>query len=124
MNTIEEYWKNLNNQQKTKLSELEDTIKQFLPKEATTTIKYGLITYEYYGNLVHIGAFKKHIGFYMGSANMDKFKSLLSGYNTTKSCFHIKFNQAIPINVISEIIELRMQENFQKYQLKLVKKNK
>lgn len=124
MNIIENYWSSLNDQQRHKLSELEDIIKEFLPEETTTAIKYGLICYEYYGNLIYIGAFKEHVGFYMGSGHMDQFKPLLPEYETTKSCFHIKFDQAIPSKVILEIIELRVQENFQKYQLKSNKKNK
>jgi uncharacterized protein YdhG (YjbR/CyaY superfamily) len=45
------------------LEKIRMTIKEAAP-DAEETIKYQIPTFTLKGNLVHFGAFKKHIGFY------------------------------------------------------------
>ncbi len=47
---------------------------QKLAPEASEGIKYQLPTFLLHGNLVHFGAFKKHIGFYPTPSATEKFK--------------------------------------------------
>ncbi len=53
------------------LEELRVVIKKSAPK-AEETIKYGIPTFVLNGNLVHFGAYKKHIGFYPTSSGIKK----------------------------------------------------
>ena len=55
------------------LEKIRLTIRKVAP-DAHETIKYRMPTFTLKGNLVHFGAFKKHIGFYPTPTGTDKFK--------------------------------------------------
>lgn len=111
MDVIEEYTNHFEKPVQNKLNELRKTIERYLPEETTIKISYGMPTYVYYGNLVHFAAFKNHVGFFIGSGQMELFATDLNGYDYTKSGFHIQFNQVIPEELIARIIAYRVEEN-------------
>ena len=81
--------------------------------EAEEAIKYQLPTFVLKGNLVHFGAFKKHIGFYPSPTATEKFKAELSGYEGAKGSIRFPLDQPIPYDLITEIVKFRAAENLE-----------
>jgi uncharacterized protein YdhG (YjbR/CyaY superfamily) len=90
--------------------------------EATEGIKYQLPTFLLHGNLVHFGAFKKHIGFYPTPSATEKFKQELSAYQGAKGSVQFPLDQPIPYDLIEQIVKFRVQETLAKVAAKTKKK--
>jgi uncharacterized protein YdhG (YjbR/CyaY superfamily) len=95
------------------LQEIRATIRQAAP-DALETIKYRMPTFTLKGNLVHFAAFQKHIGFYPVPTGIEKFKEELSVYKQGKGSVQFPLNKPIPYDLISRIVEFRVQENLKK----------
>jgi uncharacterized protein YdhG (YjbR/CyaY superfamily) len=103
------------------LEEIRMTIREAAP-EADEAIKYQIPTFTLKGNLVHFGAFKKHIGFYPTSTGIDKFKNELSVYVGAKGSVRFPLDKPIPFDLISEIVKFRVRENLERAEAKQKKK--
>lgn len=77
--------------------------------EAAETINYGIPTFKLNGrNLVHFGAFKKHIGFYPGSDAMEHFDKDLAKYKRAKGSVQFPFEEKIPVELVKKIVTYRV----------------
>jgi uncharacterized protein YdhG (YjbR/CyaY superfamily) len=74
-------------------------------------IKYQLPTFTLNGNLVHFGAFKKHIGFYPTPSGTEKFRNELSVYQGAKGSVRFPLDKPIPYDLITQIVKFRVKEN-------------
>src|SRR5215210_4614894 len=92
------------------LNELRQTIKEVAP-EAEETINYQIPTFTLYGNLVHLAAFKNHIGFYPTPSGMEAFKKELSSYKGAKGSVQFPIDQPLPLSLIRRIVKFRVKEN-------------
>ncbi|HET6558641.1 MAG TPA: DUF1801 domain-containing protein [Prolixibacteraceae bacterium] len=102
------------------LQELRETIRKAAP-EAQETISYMMPTFTLEGNLVHFAAFKNHIGFYPAPSGIEQFRNELSTYELSKGTIRFPLGQPIPLELVSRIVKLRVQENLEKAE---AKKNK
>jgi len=103
------------------LEKIRITIRKAAP-DAEETIKYQLPTFTLKGNLVHFGAFKKHIGFYPTPTGTEKFRNELSVYEGAKGSIRFPLDKPIPFDLISEIVEFRVKENLERAEAKGKKK--
>jgi uncharacterized protein YdhG (YjbR/CyaY superfamily) len=79
--------------------------------DAQEAMKYGIPTFTLNkGNLVHFGAFPKHIGFYPTPSGIEAFKDELSGYNGAKGSVQFPLDKDIPYDLIRRITEFRVKE--------------
>ncbi|MCB0734036.1 MAG: DUF1801 domain-containing protein [Flavobacteriales bacterium] len=92
---------------------LHDTISSVVP-EATTTIKYGIPTFVFHGNLVHYGGFKHHIGFYPGRAGVQLVEEHLTDYKQGKGSVQFPNDQPLPLDIVRDIVAFRKKENLEK----------
>jgi len=99
------------------LKKIRLTIRKAAPA-GEEAIKYQLPTLILKGNLVHFGAFKKHIGFYPTSSGTAKFKKELSVYKGAKGSVQFPLDQPVPYGLISKIVKFRAKENLQKPEAK------
>lgn len=74
------------------------------------TIKYGIPTFLYHGNLLHYAAFKSHIGLYPLPATLEAFKSRIRHYKTGKGSIQFKYTEDFPVDLIRDIIIHRIKE--------------
>lgn len=81
---------------------------------AEEAIKYQLPTFVLNGNLVHFGAFRKHIGFYPTPSGTEHFQHELAAYKGAKGSVQFPLDQPIPYDLIREIVRFRVQENLAK----------
>ena len=95
------------------LQKVRETIKTAAP-QATEAISYGMPTFKLAGNLVHFGAFKTHLGFYPIPSGLEQFKEELAQYKGGKGSVQFPYDQPIPYELISKIVEFRVTENMAK----------
>lgn len=115
--TIDEYIAGFPKEVQEILVKIRTTIRKAAP-DAEEAIKYQLPTFVLKGNLVHFGAFKKHIGFYPTSTGTRKFKRELSVYEGAKGSVKFPLDKPIPLALISKIVKFRAKENLKKGQSK------
>lgn len=63
------------------------------------------------GNLVHFAAFKNHIGFYATPTGHTTFEKELSKYKSGKGSVQFPISEAIPLELVKEIVRFRVSEN-------------
>ena len=79
--------------------------------EAQETIKYGMPTYVYYGNLVYFAAFKNHIGFYPAPAGIPEFEKELKVFKHGKGSLQFPFAQPMPLELIAKVVRYYRRRN-------------
>jgi uncharacterized protein YdhG (YjbR/CyaY superfamily) len=99
------------------LEKIRRTIRKAAP-DAGEAIKYQMPTFTLNGNLVHFAAFKKHIGFYPAPRGIEAFKDELSAYEGGKGSVRFPLDEPVPFDLISKIVEFRVQENLRKAEAK------
>lgn len=91
------------------LEQIRAAVKRAAP-EAVETLKYQMPTFTLNGNLIHFGAFSKHIGIYPAPKGDDAFRKELSVYKSEKSTIRIPLDKPMPIDLITRIVKLRVKE--------------
>jgi uncharacterized protein YdhG (YjbR/CyaY superfamily) len=89
-----------------KLNALHAFLVHHLP-EATQKMGYGIPTFQIQGkNFIHYAGYSKHIGLYPGSKAIAHFASEFErrGYKYSKGAVQFPNNQAIPQDLILEIL--------------------
>lgn len=102
------------------LQKIRTAIRNTIP-EAQEAIKYQNPTFILYGNLVHFGAYKNHIGFYPAPSGINAFKMELAPYESGKGSVQFPIDQDLPIELIVKIVQFRVNENLEKLNLKKAK---
>lgn len=92
------------------LEKIRQTIRQAAP-DATEKISYQMPTFYLNGNLVHFGAFKKHIGLYPTPSGITGFDQELAPYIKAKGSIRFPLDEPIPYELIAKIAAFRAQEN-------------
>jgi uncharacterized protein YdhG (YjbR/CyaY superfamily) len=103
------------------LKEIRSTIRKAVP-EAEETIKYAMPTFTLNGNLVHFGAYKKHIGFYPVPRGDEAFKKELTAFEGDKSTARFPLDRPMPLDLITRIVKFRALKNSEGAGLKTKKK--
>ena len=103
------------------LEKIRWTIRKAAPA-AGEKISYQIPTFTLKGNLVHFAAYKRHIGFYPGSAAIKKFQNELSDYKGAKGSVQFPLDKPIPFALIGKITKFRVKENLEKAAAKGKKK--
>lgn len=92
------------------LEQVRATVRKAAP-DAEEKISYGMPTFTLKGqNLVHFAAFQHHIGLYPTPVGMDAFKEDLAGYKTGKGSVQFPLDRPMPLDLITRIVEFRMQD--------------
>ena len=111
--TIDEYVKTFPADAQKILEKIREVIREAAP-EAVETINYQIPTFKLNGNLVHFGAFSKHIGFYPTSSGTEKFQKEISPYKSGKGSVQFPLDKPIPYDLIRKIVLFRVKENNEK----------
>ena len=111
--SIDEYIASFPKDIQTILQKIRKTVKKAAP-EATEKISYQMPTFYLNGNLVHFAAFKHHIGFYPTPSGTAKFQKEIANYKAAKGSIQFPLDEPIPYDLITKIVEYRVQENLAK----------
>jgi uncharacterized protein YdhG (YjbR/CyaY superfamily) len=98
-----------------KLYEIQAAIKRAAPK-AQEVISYNMPGYKQNGILVYFAGYKHHIGFYPTSSPIKVFKKELSGFKTSKGAIQFPISIPLPIQLITDIVKFRIEEDQAKTQ--------
>jgi uncharacterized protein YdhG (YjbR/CyaY superfamily) len=118
---IDEYLLSFPEDIQEQLQRIRHAIRKVAP-EAEECINYGIPTFKFNGNLVHFAAYKTHIGFYPGASGIAEFKKELAPYPTAKGTVQFPLDKPLPLELISDMVFFRLDENLRK--AKPVKKKK
>jgi uncharacterized protein YdhG (YjbR/CyaY superfamily) len=105
------------------LEELRLAINKAAP-EAEEKISYQMPAFSLKGILVYFAAFKNHIGFYPTSRPIEVFKNELSGYRTARGSVQFPIDKPLPLDLITRIVNFRVNENLEKAELKAKRRTK
>jgi uncharacterized protein YdhG (YjbR/CyaY superfamily) len=92
------------------LIKIRGVIKESAPG-AVEKISYGMPAFYTDSGLVWFGAYKRHIGLYPRTSEMDAAIDELPAYKGTKGSVHFPLDQPIPYELIREIVKFRLAEN-------------
>ena len=108
---VDSYIANSDKEARPTLEELREIIKSTVP-EAEEGIKYNVPFYEFHGTHVGFTAFKNHAtagigGDALGSEDRKMLEE--KGYKTGKETIQIKYDQAVPITEIQQLLEAKVK---------------
>lgn len=111
--TIDEYIAAFPEEKQVLLETVRQAVRRAAP-EAEETIKYGMPTFMWKGNLVHFAAYNSHIGFYPAPSGVEEFRQDLARYQTGKGTLQFPVDKPLPLPLIIRIVQHRMKENSKK----------
>jgi uncharacterized protein YdhG (YjbR/CyaY superfamily) len=120
--TIDDYIAGFPPEVRVILEKLRAIIRKAAPG-AEEAIKYRLPTFVLSGNLVHFGAFRKHIGFYATPTGNKQFRQELSAYEGAKGSVQFPLNKPIPYGLVGRMVTFRVKENLERARAR-AKRNK
>lgn len=83
-----------------------------LAPDVQESISYGMPAYKTNGKpLVYFAGYKNHIGFYATPNGHQKFVKELSIYKQGKGSVQFPIDEPLPIELISNIIKFRVEQN-------------
>jgi uncharacterized protein YdhG (YjbR/CyaY superfamily) len=121
--SIDEYIATFPEDIQKKLEEMRATIKAAAP-DAEEKISYQMPTFYQKGNLVHFAAFKTHIGFYPAPSGIEMLGDELARYQSGKGTLQFPIDQPLPLDLITRVVQFRVEENLAKAELKKASKKK
>jgi uncharacterized protein YdhG (YjbR/CyaY superfamily) len=95
------------------LVRLRQVIKESAP-EVVEKMSYNMPAFYLNGGLAWFSVWKRHIGFYPRTSEMDAAIPGLSKYKGTKGSLHFPLDQPIPYELIAKIVKVRVAENLKK----------
>ena len=119
--TIDEYHAAFPADVQERLQLFRKTIKKVIP-EAEEVISYNMPAFKFNGVLVYYAGYQNHIGFYPTPSGIEAFKKELSGYVSAKGSVQFPIDKPMPLDLISEIVKFRVEENLENAKTKLKKK--
>ena len=100
------------------LRQMHATILKVVPT-ATEAIKYGLPTFVLEGrNLVHFGAFKRHVSFFPTSSPIRQFRDKLTPYQTARGTVQFPLGSKLPLGLMRRMVQFRVAEERARQQQK------
>jgi uncharacterized protein YdhG (YjbR/CyaY superfamily) len=78
--------------------------------DAVERIAYGLATWHQGENLIHLGAFTRHVGIYPGAVAIVAFADELKGYRTSKGAIQVPHDGPLPVDLIRRITRWRVEQ--------------
>ena len=111
LSTVEAYIATFPSNVQSKLLLVREIILKNAPN-VIESIAYGMPAYKLNKKpLVYFGGFAKHIGFYATPSGHEKFAHDLSRYKQGKGSVQFPLNEELPIDLISEMVKYRVNEN-------------
>ena len=118
---VDAYIAQFSEEQQSRLKALRTLIHETVPL-VRETIKYGMPTFLYEGDLIYFAAGKAHTGLYPMPSGVSQFAEELLSYKTSKGAIQLPLDRALPLDLIRRIILFRDEENEKVQQTKKSKR--
>jgi uncharacterized protein YdhG (YjbR/CyaY superfamily) len=109
--TVDEYLAKVPEPARGTLKKLRATIHSVVPAETTEVISYGMPAFKYKGMLAYYAAFAKHCSLFPTAFVIDKFKTELKGFRTSKGTVQFTPAKPLPIPLIKKIVKAAIARN-------------
>lgn len=109
---VDAYIAQFSEEQQNRLTALRVLIHETVPL-VRETIKYGMPTFLYEGDLIYFAAAKAHTGLYPTPSGVSHFSQELLSYKTSKGAIQLPLDRPLPLDLIRRIILFRADENEQ-----------
>ncbi len=107
---IDEYLAGIPEPARSALIKLRASIRSAVPPEATEIISYGIPAFKHKVVLVWFAAFSNHCSLFPTAAVIEKFKSELKGYSTSKGTIQFPTDKPLPIALIKKMVKVRVAQ--------------
>src|SRR5207245_11201697 len=97
---VDEYLAGVPEPARSSLNKIRAAIRSAVPPEATETISYGMPAFKYKGVLVWFAAFSNHCSLFPTASVIEKFKSELKGFVTSKGTIQFPTNKPLPAALV------------------------
>jgi hypothetical protein len=94
---------------KTRLRRLCAVVRKAAP-QAILRMAYGLPTWHQGENLIHLGAFVRHLGVYPGPAAIRTFAKELTPYHTSKGAIQLPHDLDLPLDLVRRMVRWRLEQ--------------
>ena len=108
--TVDEYLAGVPEPARTTLNKIRAAIRSAAPTEATETISYGIPAIKYNGILVWFAAFSDHCSLFPTASVIQKFKSDLKRYSTSKGTIQFPTDKPLPAALIRKMVKARVAQ--------------
>jgi len=86
-------------------------IRSAVPDEATEAISYGIPAFRHKKVLVWFAAFSEHCSLFPTASVIEKFKSELNDFSTSKGTIHFPLDKPVPTALIKKIVKARVAQS-------------
>ncbi|MEY2834468.1 MAG: hypothetical protein RLZZ557_130 [Bacteroidota bacterium] len=121
--SVEEYISGIANAVRDGFLQLHNTILETAPG-AASVMSYGMPAIKLEGIVVYYANWEKHYAIYPMPSALKAFAAQTKSYKTSKSTIQFPHGQAIPTELVREIVAFRLKENKEKAELKKAAKRK
>jgi uncharacterized protein YdhG (YjbR/CyaY superfamily) len=94
---------------RSRLRTLRSLVREEAP-DAVERMAYGLPTWHQEENLLHLGAFARHVGLYPGPAAIEAFAEELEAFRTSKGAMQIPHDRDLPVDLVRRIVRWRLEQ--------------
>jgi uncharacterized protein YdhG (YjbR/CyaY superfamily) len=94
---------------RSRLRALRKVIREEAPG-AIERMAYGLATWHQGENLIHLGAFRHHVGVYPGPAAITAFEAQLARFKTSKGALQLPHDAPLPVDLVRHITRWRVAQ--------------
>lgn len=108
--TVDEYMAALPDNARATLEKIRKAIRAAAPR-ATEGISYQMPMYKQNGMLIGFAAFKNHCSIFPGPAAIDRHKSELKGYETSKGTVRFPMGKPLPAALVKTLVKEQIAEN-------------
>jgi uncharacterized protein YdhG (YjbR/CyaY superfamily) len=110
--TVDAYIASYPKEIQVQLQRLRKAIKEAMPG-SEEAIRYGIPTFRLHDkNIVHIGGYETHIGFYPGAMAIKTFAGKLKAYDLSKGTVRFEIDAKLPLGLVKEIVKYNVRERF------------
>jgi len=107
---MDEYLAGVPEPARTTLNKIRAAIRSAAPPEATETISYGIPAFKYKGVLVWFAAFSDHCSLFPTASVIEKFRSDLKRYSTSKGTIQFPTDKPLPTALIRKMVKARVSQ--------------
>lgn len=108
--TVDEYLAAVPQPARGTLDKIRASIRSAVPPETIEAISYGIPVFKYKGSLVWFAAFSNHCSLFPTASVIEKFKSELKGFSTSKGTIHFPNDQPLPPALIKKMVKARLAQ--------------
>jgi uncharacterized protein YdhG (YjbR/CyaY superfamily) len=109
--TVDEYIAAVPEPARDTLNKMRAAIRSAVPAEATEVISYRIPAFKHNGVLVWFAAFSDHCSLFPTAAVIEKFKSDLKSFSTSKGTIHFPTDKPLPTALIKRLVRARVAQN-------------